>query len=99
MYCEGCAREVRRCLKGFEGVEAVFTDCETHKVVVKGEKADPLKVLKRVQKKCKRKVELLSHVPKPPPEEPKKPEQEQPPKQEEKKHEVVITSLFFIFKY
>ncbi|KAF2311523.1 hypothetical protein GH714_024551 [Hevea brasiliensis] len=43
MHCEGCARKVRRCLKGFEGVEDVITDCKTSKVVVKGEKADPLK--------------------------------------------------------
>ncbi|KAL0677628.1 hypothetical protein Bca4012_005609 [Brassica carinata] len=43
MHCEGCARKVRRCLKGFEGVEDVMTDCKSGKVVVKGEKADPLK--------------------------------------------------------
>ncbi|KAI3673618.1 hypothetical protein L6452_39742 [Arctium lappa] len=88
MHCEGCARKVRRCLKGFEGVEDVFTDCKTHKVVVKGEKADPMKVLERVQKKSNRKVELLSPVPKPPaPEEVKKPEEQEPPKPEEKKDE------------
>ncbi|MFS7940178.1 putative heavy metal-associated domain, HMA, heavy metal-associated domain superfamily [Helianthus anomalus] len=88
MHCEGCARKVRRCLKGFEGVEDVLTDCKTHKVVVKGEKADPMKVLDRVQKKSNRKVELLSPVPKPPAEEPKKPEkEEEPPKPEEKKDE------------
>ncbi|KAK3013854.1 hypothetical protein RJ639_010202 [Escallonia herrerae] len=85
MHCEGCARKVRRCLKGFEGVEDVQTDCKTHKVVVKGEKADPLKVLGRVQRKSHRQVELLSPIPKPAPaEEPKK---EQPPKPEEKKEE------------
>ncbi|KAJ0571143.1 putative heavy metal-associated isoprenylated plant protein/8/17/18/19 [Helianthus annuus] len=71
-----------------EGVEDVVTDCKTHKVVVKGEKADPMKVLDRVQKKSNRKVELLSPVPKPPAEEPKKPEkEEEPPKPEEKKDE------------
>ncbi|KAL7598005.1 hypothetical protein Lser_V15G21302 [Lactuca serriola] len=87
MHCEGCARKVRRCLKGFEGVEDVVTDCKTHKVVVKGEKADPLKVLERVQKKSHRKVELLSPIPTPEAEEPKKPEQEEPAKSEEKKDE------------
>nr|GEY37202.1 heavy metal-associated isoprenylated plant protein 7-like [Tanacetum cinerariifolium] len=93
MHCEGCARKVRRCLRGFDGVEDVVTDCKTHKVVVKGEKADPMKVLERVQKKSHRKVELLSPVPKPPEEEPNKPEQEEPPKPEEKKDEppVVVT--------
>ncbi|KAK4395587.1 Heavy metal-associated isoprenylated plant protein 7 [Sesamum angolense] len=43
MHCEGCARKVRRCLKGFPGVEDVITDCRASKVVVKGEKADPVK--------------------------------------------------------
>ncbi|KAI3820657.1 hypothetical protein L1987_08205 [Smallanthus sonchifolius] len=87
MHCEGCARKVRRSLKGFEGVEDVLTDCKTHMVVVKGEKADPLKVLERVQRKSNRKVELLSPVPNLPAEEPKKAEQEEPLKPEEKKDE------------
>ncbi|KAL6576276.1 Heavy metal-associated isoprenylated plant protein 7 [Orobanche hederae] len=66
MHCEGCARKVRRCLKGFEGVEDVIADCKTSKVVVKGERADPVKVLERVQRKSHRKVELISPIPKPP---------------------------------
>lgn len=70
------------------GVEDILTDCKSHKVVVKGEKADPLKVLERVQRKSHRKVELLSPIPKPPPEEEKKPEEEEKPKPEEKKEEV-----------
>ena len=37
MHCEGCARKVRRSLKGFPGVDDVVTDCKSHKVVVKGE--------------------------------------------------------------
>ncbi|KAJ8563343.1 hypothetical protein K7X08_031795 [Anisodus acutangulus] len=88
MHCEGCAHKVRKSLKGFQGVEDVLTDCKTHKVVVKGEKADPLKVLERVQKKSHRQVELLSPIPKPPPaEEPKKPEEKEAVKPEEKKEE------------
>lgn len=83
MHCEGCARKVRRCLKGFEGVESVETDCRTHKVVVKGEKADPLKVLGRLQRKSHRRVELISPVPElpaanPPPEEKPKTEDNKP---------------------
>ncbi|PHT46385.1 hypothetical protein CQW23_15543 [Capsicum baccatum] len=58
MHCEGCARKVRKSLKGFQGVEDVLTDCKTHKVVVKGEKADPLKVLERIQKKSHRQVKV-----------------------------------------
>ncbi|KAK9116104.1 hypothetical protein Sjap_015051 [Stephania japonica] len=66
MHCEGCARKVKRCLKGFQGVEDVETDCKAHKVIVKGKQADPLKVLERVRKKSHRQVELLSPIPKPP---------------------------------
>lgn len=73
----------------FAGVEDVMTDCKTSKVVVKGEKADPLKVLARVQRKSHRQVELISPIPPPPPpEEPKKPEEKEAPKAEEKKVEV-----------
>ncbi|XP_015882199.1 heavy metal-associated isoprenylated plant protein 7 isoform X2 [Ziziphus jujuba] len=91
MHCEGCARKVKRCLKGFEGVEDVMTDCKTHKVIVKGEKADPIQVRDRVQRKSHRQVELLSPIPKPPSEEEKKPEEK--PKAEEKKEEVITVLL------
>ncbi|ESW32008.1 hypothetical protein PHAVU_002G285600 [Phaseolus vulgaris] len=91
MHCEGCARKVRRSLKGFPGVEDILTDCKSHKVVVKGEKADPLKVLERVQRKSHRKVELLSPIPKPPAEEEKKAEEEKPKAEEKKEEPQVIT--------
>ncbi|TKY60574.1 Copper transport protein ATX1 [Spatholobus suberectus] len=118
MHCEGCARKVRRSLKGFpgenecvcvcvtfvfkpfifarclildfvriSGVDVILTDCKSHKVVVKGEKADPLKVLERVQRKSHRKVELLSPIPKPPAEEEIKPEEKEKPNPEENKEE------------
>lgn len=71
------------------GVEDVTTDCKTSKVVVKGEKADPLKVLQRLQRKSHRQVELISPIPEPKPvsDEPEKKEKEKP-KPEEKKEEV-----------
>ncbi|XP_074316530.1 heavy metal-associated isoprenylated plant protein 7-like [Silene latifolia] len=94
MHCEGCARKVRRCLKSFDGVEDVTTDCKTQKVVVKGEKADPLKILDRVQKKTHRQVELLSPIPKPPTEEElKKLDEKDPPKPEEKKEEPKVITV------
>ncbi|XP_022776254.1 heavy metal-associated isoprenylated plant protein 7-like [Durio zibethinus] len=95
MHCEGCARKVRRCLRDFEGVEDVMTDCKSSKVVVKGEKADPLKVLERVQRKSHRQVELLSPIPKPPAPEEKKAEEKEKPKPEDKKEEpqVIIVVL------
>nr|BAD94944.1 putative protein [Arabidopsis thaliana] len=94
MHCEGCAKKIHRCLKGFEGVEDVTTDCKTSKVVVKGEKADPLKVLQRLQRKSHRQVELISPIPEPKPvsDEPEKKEKEKPIP-EEKKEEVVTVVL------
>ncbi|XP_031106800.1 heavy metal-associated isoprenylated plant protein 7-like [Ipomoea triloba] len=91
MHCEGCARKVRRCLKGFDGVEDVVTDCKSHKVVVKGEKADPLKVVARVQKKSHRQVELISPIPPPPADEAKKPPEEAVKPEEKKEEPQVIT--------
>lgn len=94
MHCEGCARKVKKILKGFDGVEDVITDTKAHKVVVKGKKAaaDPMKVVERVQKKTGRKVELLS--PMPPPKEEKKEEEKkeepEPPKPEKKEEPTVL---------
>lgn len=71
------------------GVEDVVTDCRTSRVVVKGEKADPAKVLERIQRKSHRQVELISPIPKPPSEEQiQKPEKKPVAKIEEKKEEV-----------
>ncbi|XP_004501717.1 heavy metal-associated isoprenylated plant protein 7-like [Cicer arietinum] len=91
MHCEACARKVRWSLKDFPGVEDVITDCKSHQVVVKGEKADPLKVLERVQKKNRRKVELLSPIPDTPQVE--KPSQEVNPPEKEKKEEPLTVVL------
>ncbi|CAN1175223.1 Heavy metal-associated isoprenylated plant protein 7 [Linum perenne] len=103
MHCEGCARKVRRCLKGFDGVEDVITDCKTSKVVVKGEKADPLKVLERIQRKSHRQVELISPIPKPPSDDDKKAEDEKPkPPPEEPKPEPpppVITVVLQVYMH
>ncbi|KAL6899100.1 hypothetical protein ACP4OV_005758 [Aristida adscensionis] len=96
MHCEGCARKVKKILKGFDGVEDVIADSKAHKVVVKGKKAaaDPMKVVERVQKKTGRKVELLSSLP--PPKEKKeeeKKEEPEPPKPEEKKVEPKVVAV------
>ncbi|OMO57100.1 hypothetical protein CCACVL1_26006 [Corchorus capsularis] len=64
MHCEGCALKVFNCLKAFEGVEEVKTEWKGNRVIVKGEKADPLKVLERVKKKYSRNAELLYPKPK-----------------------------------
>ncbi|XWS47789.1 hypothetical protein CRYUN_Cryun13aG0015300 [Craigia yunnanensis] len=78
---------------GFVGVEDVMTDCKSNKVVVKGEKADPLKVLERVQRKSHKQVELLSPIPKPAAPEEKKAEEKEKSKPEEKKEEPQVISV------
>ncbi|KAL6623052.1 hypothetical protein ACP70R_032931 [Stipagrostis hirtigluma subsp. patula] len=86
MHCEGCAKKVKKSLLSFEGVENVKADSRSKTVVVKSRTADPAKVCERVQKKTRRKVELISPLPPPPPEEEKK-EEAPPPPAEEKKEE------------
>lgn len=73
------------------GVENVKADSRSKTVVVKSRTADPAKVCERVQKKTKRRVELISPLP-PPPEEEKK-EETPPPPPEEKKEEVFAIAL------
>ncbi|KAI9125585.1 hypothetical protein K1719_003003 [Acacia pycnantha] len=60
IHCEGCSEQVSKCLRGFDGVEQVVVDRENQKVIVKGKKAEPLKVLKRLRKKYSKNVELIS---------------------------------------
>ncbi|KAG6413185.1 hypothetical protein SASPL_125891 [Salvia splendens] len=88
-------------LKVYMHLEDVMTDCRTSKVVVKGEKADPVKVLERVQRKSHRQVELISPIPPPPaPEEAKKPEEKEPPKPELMKEEPpVITVVLGVYMH
>ena len=65
-------------------------------MVVKGEKADPLKVLERIQRKSHRQVVLMSPIPKPPSEEKKKAEEKEKPKVEEKKEKVLTPTLVLL---
>ncbi|XP_019223730.1 PREDICTED: heavy metal-associated isoprenylated plant protein 7-like [Nicotiana attenuata] len=92
---EETKEETRFSLQVSKELEDVITDCKTHKVVVKGEKADPLKVLERVQKKSQRQVELLSPIPRPPAEEPKKPEEKEAVKPEE--NIIIVNRKKFLF--
>ncbi|KAK9117601.1 hypothetical protein Sjap_016548 [Stephania japonica] len=36
MHCEGCAKKVRKCLKGFQGAESASVDMKSSQVTVKG---------------------------------------------------------------
>ncbi|KAK8522604.1 hypothetical protein V6N13_115564 [Hibiscus sabdariffa] len=64
MLCEGCSSKVFTCLKDFQGVEEVEVDMNGNMVIVKGQKADPFKVLERVKKKYSRNVQLIFPIPK-----------------------------------
>ncbi|KAJ4971774.1 hypothetical protein NE237_004873 [Protea cynaroides] len=63
MHCEGCAKKVKRAIKRFEGVEDVKGDFSSNKLTVVG-KMDPVKLCERVEQKTKKKVELISPLPK-----------------------------------
>ncbi|KAJ9709902.1 hypothetical protein PVL29_001404 [Vitis rotundifolia] len=89
MHCEGCANKVLKSLRGFDGVEEVETDRKSHKVTVKGEKADPLKVLERVKKKYGKNVELLSPIPKA-----KEPQDNKKEEKEEPKVMIVVLKVY-----
>ena len=54
-----------------------MVDYPNHKVTVKGKKADPLRVLERVQNKFSRNAELISPMPKPENKQKKEPEKKE----------------------
>ncbi|KAG7964388.1 hypothetical protein I3843_09G167800 [Carya illinoinensis] len=85
MHCEGCAKKIRRAVRGLDGVEDVKTDCAANKLTVTG-KADPAAIKERLEEKTKKKVELVSPQPKKDGGGEKKPE-EKSEKKEEKKEE------------
>ncbi|KAL6577297.1 hypothetical protein OROMI_011573 [Orobanche minor] len=70
-------------LIGLSGVENVITDCRTRKVVVKGEKADPVKVFERVQRKSHRQP----------------PEKEEVKVEEKKEEPYVITVVLGVYMH
>ncbi|OAY67399.1 Heavy metal-associated isoprenylated plant protein 26, partial [Ananas comosus] len=59
MHCEGCAKKIRKSIKGFEGVEGVKVDVGSGRLTVVG-RMDPRKLRERVETKTKKKVELVS---------------------------------------
>eukprot|EP01018_Ginkgo_biloba_P032300 Gb_19281 [translate_table: standard] len=89
MHCEGCAGQVEKCLKGYEGVEYVEVDMKNNKVTVKG-KVEAKKICERVEKKSRKKTELISPLPKK--DDGKKPEaKEQKPEEKKEKQPTVVT--------
>ncbi|KAG7580448.1 Heavy metal-associated domain superfamily [Arabidopsis suecica] len=75
MHCEGCASQVSHCLRGYDGVEQIKTEIGDNKVVVSGKFDDPLKILRRVQKKFSKNAELISPKPNPKQDQKKEPQQ------------------------
>ncbi|CDP07052.1 unnamed protein product [Coffea canephora] len=63
LHCDGCVTKIVKCIRGFEGVEAVKVDSGSGKITVSG-KVDPLKLREKLEDKTHKKVELLSPVPK-----------------------------------
>ncbi|KAH6798101.1 hypothetical protein C2S52_022655 [Perilla frutescens var. hirtella] len=58
MHCEGCAKEVKRCIYDMEGVQTVDVEMEKNVVKVKGN-MDPQKLVEFISKKCGRSAEIL----------------------------------------
>ncbi|KAL1211449.1 Heavy metal-associated isoprenylated plant protein 8 [Cardamine amara subsp. amara] len=75
MHCEGCASQVSHCLKGYDGVEQIKTEIGDNKVVVSGKFDDPMKILRRVQKKFSKNAELIFPKPNPKQDQKKEPQQ------------------------
>ncbi|OWM82433.1 heavy metal-associated isoprenylated plant protein 5-like isoform X2 [Punica granatum] len=63
MHCEGCAKKIRRAIRNFEGVEDVKADSSNNKLTVTG-KVDPAKVKARLEEKTRKKVDIISPLPK-----------------------------------
>ncbi|KAL3511466.1 hypothetical protein ACH5RR_030867 [Cinchona calisaya] len=78
IHCQGCAETVVKCLRGYDGVEGIEVDSKNQKVIVKGEKADPIKVAERLRKKSGKYVKLISPIPKNDKKEEKKDEKKEP---------------------
>ncbi|ERN08115.1 hypothetical protein AMTR_s00018p00066090 [Amborella trichopoda] len=64
LHCVGCAKKVERSIRNFRGVEEVELDMNENQVRVKGI-VDPQALCLRIQRKTKRRVRLLSPLPKP----------------------------------
>ncbi|TXG54399.1 hypothetical protein EZV62_019655 [Acer yangbiense] len=79
MHCEGCARKVRRCLKGFPGVESAESDLKSSEVTVKGA-FDPPKLVEYVYKRTGKHGVIVKQEP-----EKKEEKAEEANKQEQKK--------------
>ncbi|KAL3750983.1 hypothetical protein ACJRO7_011894 [Eucalyptus globulus] len=63
LHCRGCEAKIEKFLKKFPGVEKTKVDGGAMKVTVEGH-VDPAKLREKMQEKTKKKVELVSPLPK-----------------------------------
>ncbi|ESR37731.1 hypothetical protein CICLE_v10028824mg [Citrus x clementina] len=76
MHCEGCANKIVRYARSFEGVEAVKAEVAANKITIVGA-VDPSKIREKLDKKTKKKIDLISP-------QPKKDNKDKEPKQDNK---------------
>ncbi|CAH8263969.1 unnamed protein product [Arabidopsis lyrata] len=62
-HCDGCIARIVRLSRRLEGVETVRADPVSNKLTLIGFIMDPVKVAEKLQKKSKKKVELISPKP------------------------------------
>ncbi|KAI3683818.1 hypothetical protein L1987_84333 [Smallanthus sonchifolius] len=59
LHCDGCAKKVKSSIRHFKGVETVIADIAGNKLTVTGN-VDPASVKERIEKKTRKKVEVVS---------------------------------------
>ncbi|KAL8263295.1 hypothetical protein R6Q59_024644 [Mikania micrantha] len=59
LHCDGCAKKVKSSIRHFKGVETVVADIAGNKVTVTGN-VDPAGIKERIERKTKKKVEIIS---------------------------------------
>ncbi|KAE9600815.1 hypothetical protein Lal_00011398 [Lupinus albus] len=64
LHCQECGNKIKKHLMSSQGVQNVDIDIEKREIKAKG-KLDPLKILKLIEKKSNKKVELISPKVKP----------------------------------
>lgn len=92
MHCEGCANKVTKHLNGIKGVDTVKAESETGKVTVTGN-VDPTKLRDNLAEKIKKKVELISPLPKKDNKKENEPNKKSDEKKNEDKKESITTSV------
>ncbi|KAJ3707018.1 hypothetical protein LUZ61_010723 [Rhynchospora tenuis] len=92
IHCKQCARSVEEIFYQHEGVHKVEVDVGKGIVTVKGVKIDVVKIREVSERKCRRKVELLTPIP-------EKKEEKKEVKKEVKKKEEIFTYEVKVFMH